>query len=408
MTNQMTNRSKRILYGITGGIAAYKAPEILHGWVKLGYEVETILTEAAEAFVSPMVLSTLSKRRVWRDRDFLSDEYGWKIPHISLTNWADVFVIAPCTANILHVAASGDGSTLLGASIIANTKPLLIFPAMNCNMLANPSVRANIKLLEERGAVVADPDSGILACGYEGKGRLPSADVINDYVKMMLCTKKDFKGKRVVVTAGPTHEYIDPVRYISNPSTGKMGYAIARAAWDRGAHVTLITGPTSLVRPAGMRIINITSAEDMYNACMDASPTADIIIKAAAVGDYRVANPFDRKIKRNMSETLTLELKQNKDIAAALGKIKMPGQILVGFAAETNDIIENAQRKLAEKRLDMIVSNDVSKPGAGFAVDTNDITIMAVGAEPVTFSGTKEDAANCILDAIVAYTVAKK
>lgn len=243
---------KKILFGISGGIAAYKTPDLLHGWVKMGFEVETILTESAEAFVSPMVLSTLSKRRVWRERDFLSPEYGWRIPHISLTDWADIFVIAPCTGNVLRMAAEGDSATLLGAALLANQKPLLLFPAMNCKMLANEAAQRHMKTLEARGAVVVDPDSGMLACGYEGKGRLPSAAVIDDYVKMMLCAKKDLAGLRVAVTAGPTHEYIDPVRYISNPSSGKMGYAVARAAWQRGAEVTLITGPSTLTRPAGI------------------------------------------------------------------------------------------------------------------------------------------------------------
>ena len=219
----MSPRPKRILFGVSGGIAAYKAPDVLHGWVKLGFEVETVLTEAAEQFVSPLALSTLSKRRVWRERDFLSAEYGWQIPHISLTDWADLFVIAPCTANVLRAAAQGDGSTLLGAALLANTKPLLLFPAMNGKMLASGPVQEHIKILKERGAEIIDPDSGLLACGYEGKGRMPSAAVINDYIMRALCDKKDFAGRRVAVTAGPTHEYIDPVRFISNPSSGKDG-----------------------------------------------------------------------------------------------------------------------------------------------------------------------------------------
>lgn len=197
-------RSK-ILFGVTGGIAAYKAPELLHGWVKMGCEVETLLTQAAEEFVSPMVLATLSKRRVWRERDFLSAEYGWQIPHISLTDWADIFVVAPATANALRVAAEGDGSTLLGSALLANKKPLLMFPAMNVNMLSSEAVRRHILTLTERGAVVVDPESGVLACGCDGKGRLPSAEVINDYVKMALCDKKELRGLKVAVTAGPTH-----------------------------------------------------------------------------------------------------------------------------------------------------------------------------------------------------------
>ena len=400
----MSPRPKRILFGVSGGIAAYKAPDVLHGWVKLGCEVETVLTEAAEQFVSPLALSTLSKRRVWRECDFLSPEYGWRIPHISLTDWADLFVIAPCTGNVLRMAAEGDSETLLGAALLANQKPLLLFPAMNCKMLANEAAQRHMKTLEARGAVVVDPDSGMLACGYEGKGRLPSAAVIDDYVKMMLCAKKDLAGLRVVVTAGPTHEYIDPVRYISNPSSGKMGYAVARAAWQRGAEVTLITGPSTLTRPAGIKVVETVSADDMYEACMKASEEADVIVKAAAVGDYKAANRAEQKIKRGGAQEFTLELVQNRDIAAALGRRKRPGQVLVGFAAETQNVLENAQRKMAEKNLDIIVSNDVLAQGAGFAVDTNVITILERGAEPARFSGTKEEAADRLLDAVAALT----
>ena len=400
----MSPRHKKILFGVSGGIAAYKAPDLLHGWVKMGFEVETILTEAAEAFVSPMVLSTLSKRRVWRERDFLSPEYGWQIPHIALTDWADIFVIAPCTGNVLRMAAEGDSATLLGAALLANEKPLLLFPAMNCKMLSSEAARRHMDTLAARGAVVVDPDSGMLACGYEGKGRLPAASVINDYVKMALCSDKDLSGLRVAVTAGPTHEYIDPVRYISNPSSGKMGYAIARAAWQRGANVTLITGPTSLTRPAGIKVVEVVSADDMYEACMKASEEADVMVKAAAVGDYRAASRADQKIKRGGAREFSLELVQNRDIAAALGRKKRPGQILVGFAAETQNVIENAQRKMTEKNLDIIVSNDVLSKGAGFAVDTNVITILERGAEPARFSGTKEEAADRLLDAVAART----
>ena len=392
-------RNKKILFAVSGGIAAYKAPDILHGWVKMGCEVETILTEAAEQFVSPLALSTLSKRRVWRERDFLSPEYGWQIPHISLTEWADLFVLAPCTANVLRIAAYGDGSTLLGAALLANTKPLLLFPAMNCNMLANPAVRDNIKTLRSRGAETVDPDSGMLACGYEGKGRLPSIEAINDHVLKALTQVHDMTGLRVAVTAGPTHEYIDPVRFISNPSSGKMGYAIARRAWERGADVTLISGPVSLRRPSGIRIVDVTSADEMFDACMEASKSCDIIIKAAAVGDYKSACRADQKIKRGKDEDFLLKLTQNRDIAAELGRRKKTGQTLVGFAAETQHVLENAAKKMSEKNLDMIVSNDVTAPGAGFGADTNAITVLKPGCEPTRFTGTKEEAAEAVLDA---------
>ena len=392
--------NKKILFGVSGGIAAYKAPDILHGWVKLGFEVETILTEAAEAFVSPLALSTLSKRRVWRERDFLSAEYGWQIPHISLTDWADVFVIAPCTGNVLRAAAEGDSSTLLGAALLANEKPLLLFPAMNGKMLENAATQSHIKKLRENGAQIIDPDSGLLACGFEGKGRLPSAEAITDYLLRALTAEKDLAGLRVSVTAGPTWEYIDPVRFLSNPSSGKMGYALAEAAWRRGAEVTLITGPSSLRRPAGIKTVEVVSAEAMYQACVKSFENCDIMIKAAAVGDYRCAERADQKIKRGSKEELTLTFTQNRDIAAELGRLKKPGQLLVGFAAETQNIRENAEGKMRAKNLDMIVSNDVTAPGAGFGTSTNTITIMPRGRETVNFSGSKDEAADKILDSV--------
>ena len=397
----LSKLSNRILFGISGGIAAYKAPDLLRGWIKAGCEVETILTRSAEQFVSPLALSTLSKRRVWREDDFLSPEYGWQIPHISLTDWADVFVVAPCTGNVLRMCAEGDSETLLGAALLANDKPLVLFPAMNCKMLSNPATRKNIETLTSRGVSVVDPDSGPLACGYDGKGRLPQANVINDYVFRALCKNKDMKGLRVLVTAGPTHEYIDPVRYLSNPSSGKMGYEIARCAWYRGADVTLVSGPVSLVPPAGVSVVNVTSAEQMYEACMDEAADADVIIKAAAVGDFRAAAEAPQKIKRQKGEDLTLTLVQNRDIAAELGRIKKPDQLLVGFAAETQDLLANARKKIASKNLDIIVVNDVLAKGAGFGCDTNSVTIMAPGRPDVKFSGGKDEVADALLDAVL-------
>lgn len=392
---------KKILFGISGGIAAYKAPDILHGLVKAGCEVETILTESAERFVSPLVLSTLSGRRVWCERDFLSREDGWRIPHIRLTEWADVFVIAPCTANVLRMCAEGNSGTLLGAAMLANRKPLLLFPAMNCNMLAHPATQRSMTAAAEMGHTVVDPDSGMLACGYEGKGRLPAAGVIYEYIWRAACPKKDMKGMKVLVTAGPTHEYIDPVRYISNPSSGKMGYAIAKAAWYRGAEVTLVSGPSHLTPPEGVRLVNVVTAEQMYSECVDAASEMDVIIKAAAVGDFRPASESRQKIKRLLKEELTLTLVQNRDIAAELGRMKKSGQILVGFAAETEDIVNNAVKKIASKNLDMIVCNDVLAKGSGFSSDTNTILIITPEGVEAEFSGSKEDAADVILDAVV-------
>lgn len=393
--------NRKILFGITGGIAAYKAPDILRGWRKMGCEVEVILTSSAEKFVSPLVLSTLTGKKVWREKDFLSVDEGWKIPHITLTEWAEVFVIAPCTANVLRICAQGDGATLLGAAMLANRAPLVIFPAMNSNMLQNFTVRANLDKIRAMGHRVVDPDSGMLACGYEGKGRLPDNSVIYEHVWNALSPKKDMRGIKIMVTAGPTHEYLDPVRYISNPSSGKMGYAIARAAWYRGANVTLVSGPVSIERPEGIRVIDVVSAKQMYEACIKEAPEMDIIIKAAAVGDFRVETEMKQKLKRSEGEPMTVTFVQNKDIAAELGKMKTSGQMLVGFAAETQNLLANAQKKMIAKNLDMIACNDILADGAGFASETNTLMIMTKGGAEVEFSGTKDDVADSLLDAII-------
>lgn len=394
-------QGKKILLGVSGGIAAYKAPDILRSWIKSGCEVETILTESAEQFVSPLVISTLTKRRCWLERDFLSNDEGWKIPHITLTDWCDLFIIAPCTANVLRQCAGGCSDTLMGAAMLACDKPMLLFPAMNSKMLENPATRGYIARLSEMGREVVDPDSGMLACGYEGKGRLPSNDVIDARVWRALYPRKDMAGLKVLATAGPTHEYIDPVRFIGNPSSGKMGFEIAKNAWYRGAEVTLVSGPTALTPPEGIRLVNVVSAEEMRKTCMDAAPDMDIIVKAAAVGDFRAARRESIKIKREKRDSMAIELVPNMDIAAELGKIKKPGQILVGFAAETNDLVANALQKMAAKNLDMIAVNDVLAEGAGFASDTNSVRILGADGLSLDAEGSKEDVAGALFDAVL-------
>jgi phosphopantothenoylcysteine decarboxylase/phosphopantothenate--cysteine ligase len=395
-------RDKKILLGISGGIAAYKTPELVRAWMKAGCEVEVILTDAAARLVSPLTLATLAKRRVWRNCDLLSDELGWTIPHISLSEWADVLVVAPCTANALRAAATSDSGTLLGAAMLACSAPQIFFPAMNSHMWANPATRATAGILAERGRRVIDPDAGELACGYEGKGRLPATEVIVDETWFSLCKKRDFAGKKVLVTAGPTHEYLDPARFISNPSTGKMGYAIAAEARYRGAAVTLVSGPANIRRPSGARVVEVMSASEMRDACMTEFPECDVIIKAAAVGDYVAKNYSNRKIKRGDHQTMTLELEMNPDIAAEIGRLKRPGQILVGFAAETDDVAENALAKLERKNLDIVAANDVSADGAGFASDTNRVEIFFAGhygKKSLSAAGSKWEVASRILDA---------
>ncbi|MDR1515406.1 MAG: bifunctional phosphopantothenoylcysteine decarboxylase/phosphopantothenate--cysteine ligase CoaBC [Synergistaceae bacterium] len=395
--------NKKILLGISGGIAAYKTPELVRAWIKSGCEVEVILTETAVRLVSPLTLSTLSKRKVWLDADFTSDESGWKIPHISLSLWADVLVVAPCTANVLRMAASGDAGTLLGAALLACSKPKVFFPAMNDRMWANPATKENARILESRGCVVVDPDSGSLACGYEGKGRLPSTEAILDETWAALCPIKDLAGKKVLITAGPTHEYIDPVRFISNPSTGKMGYALAAEARYRGASVTLISGPSALRAPSSVKLIETVTALEMLDACLSELPESDIIIKAAAVGDYRPAKYSPQKIKRR--DGMTIDLIQNPDIALELSRRKKPGQILAGFAAETEDISANAIKKISSKNLDLVVANDVSESDAGFGTDTNRVRVYfaekyGLPPSPAIF-GTKLETAAGIFDQLV-------
>jgi phosphopantothenoylcysteine decarboxylase/phosphopantothenate--cysteine ligase len=392
--------NKKILLGISGGIAAYKTPELVRAWIKSGCEVEIILTETASRLVSPLTLSTLSKRRVWLDSDFTSDENGWRIPHISLSDWCDVLVVAPCTADVLRTAASGGADSLLGAVILACSKPKVFFPAMNDRMWANPATKENARILASRGAIVVDPDSGDLACGYEGKGRLPSAEVILDETWAAICPVRDLAGKRVLITAGPTHEYIDPVRFISNPSTGKMGYALAAEARWRGASVTLVSGPVSLRAPSGVKLVNVVTACEMLDACVSELPESDIVIKTAAVGDYRPAEYSPKKIKRGSD--MTIDLIQNPDIALELSRRKTPGQILAGFAAETENIAANAIKKISSKNLDLVVANDVTENDAGFRVDTNRVRVYfaekyGLPPSPAIF-GTKQETAAGIFD----------
>lgn len=398
-------RNKKILLGVSGGIAAYKTPELVRSWVGFGCEVEVVLTKAARRLVSPLVLSTLSKRRTWTEEDFLSDENGWRIPHIALGDWADVFVVAPCTANALRAAATGDSSSLLGATMLACPAPIVLFPAMNVHMWENPATKNNVRIARENGVSVIDPDSGSLACGYEGKGRLPSIEAILDETWFALRTEKDFVDRRILITAGPTQEYIDPVRFVGNPSSGRMGYALAAEARYRGAEVVLITGPSHERIPSGVRARRVVSAEEMLLACMEELPNVDIVIKAAAVGDYRVKNRSATKIKRDGSEELLLELVQNPDIAREIAKRKKPGQLLIGFAAETDHVEANARKKIKSKELDAVVANDVSGDDAGFAVETNRVRVYFserhARAASRELSGGKWSVASAILDLIV-------
>lgn len=393
-------RGRRILVGVSGGISAYKILDYIRHLRRSECEVEVILTKGAEAFVSPLVISTFTGRRCWLEEDFLDPSRGYQIPHINLADWAEVFVIAPCTANVLSIAAAGSSDTLLGATLLAARCPVLIFPAMNVHMWEHKATQQNVSTCLQWGYQVIPPEEGALACGYEGKGRLPATEVLVEHTWRSLCPNRSFSGRSFLITAGPTWEFIDPVRFISNPSSGKMGVELARAAWYRGGDVTLVCGPGVSVDVPGVRVIPVISAEDMLLRCME-NRDVDVIIKAAAVGDYRAVTPSSSKIKREGRERLTLELFSNPDIAARLGEGKGESQILIGFAAETNNLDENAVKKMNAKRLDAIVANDVTEEGCGFGVDTNRVVMLDKSGGRFEFSGSKEDVAHSILDRVV-------
>ena len=389
-------KNKKIVLGITGGIAAYKAAELTRALVKEGAQVKIIMTKSAVEFVTPLTLQTLSQNQVYTDMFVPADEYD--MAHITLAEFADVFVIAPATANIVGKIASGIGDDLLSTTIMAEAKPTLICPAMNDKMLSNPIVLENINRLRKFGYVVMDSAEGELACNTTGKGRLPDILEIVEEIKTLL-TPKDFNGVKILITAGPTEEPLDPVRFITNLSSGKMGYALALAAHRRGAEVTLITGPATLPLPPVETIIKVRTAKQMHKAVMDNYKKARIIIKAAAVADYCPKVMAVEKIKKD-KKTLSLELERSPDIIAEIGKNK-GNRVLIGFAMETQNLLANAAEKLKEKNMDLIVANDLKEEGAGFRTDTNIITIIDRTGKSESFGKmTKIEAAGEILNRV--------
>ena len=389
-------KDRRIVLGVTGGIAAYKACELVSGLKKRGAQVRVVLTENAARFVPPLSFEALSGNPAHVDTFAPRDG----MEHIALAKWAELFVIAPATANCLAKLACGIGDDLLSTTALAMTCPLLIAPAMNANMFRHPATQANLAALRSRGARVVGPDSGRLACGDDDIGRMSQPEAILEAIEAILDPRRDMEGLRVLVTAGPTVERIDPVRYITNRSTGKMGYAIAEAARDRGAEVALVSGPVALERPAGVDVISIESSAQLCDAVLERGPWADVVIQAAAPADFRPVTVAERKIKKT-GAGMTLELENTTDIAAALGRDKRPGQTLVAFAAETNDLLENARGKLDRKNADLVAANDVSRRDAGFGTDTNAVTLITrrdVKALPLM---TKREAADAILDAVM-------
>ncbi len=364
-------QGKSIVLGVSGGIAVYKVVELLRLLTKAGADVHVIMSKSAQEFVTPLTFQALSGNPVHTDLFSLYQEQ--EIDHISLADRADLFVLAPATANLVGKIAQGLADDLLTTSIMATKAPVLIVPAMNSNMYENPVYQRNQESLTDYGYHILEPISGSLACGWVGKGKLPDPVMIFDAAISVL-TPKDLVGCHLLVTAGPTQEEIDPVRYISNYSSGKMGFAIAAAAQQRGAQVTLIAGPTNLTVPVGVRCFPIFSAEEMRSAVFDQVESVDVVIKAAAVADYRPVNRASQKMKKTADQS-TLHLEKNHDILAELGQQK-EGRVLVGFAAETERLMAHAAEKLQNKNLDLIVANDITCEGAGFDVDTNIVRLL--------------------------------
>ena len=391
-------KGKKILLGVTGGIAAYKTAELTRDFIKGGADVKVVMTSNATKFISPLTLQTLSGNPVNTDMFSLTED--WEIGHISLADYPDLIVVAPATANIIGKVAAGIADDLLTSLIMATTKPILFCPAMNSNMYQNAAVKENMDKLASRGYILMGAAEGELACGTEGPGRLPPLQDIVEEVESAL-TGKDLAGENVLVTAGPTQEALDPVRFISNHSSGKMGYALAVMARRRGAKVTLISGPTDLPAPCGVELIPVRSAVEMRDAVMKSMRKATVIIKAAAVADYRPASQSASKIKKKEGP-LTLTLERNPDIIAEAGRIKGK-RVLVGFAMETENLVENAKSKLKSKNMDLIVGNDLSSPDAGFRADTNIVKIIdrngRVESLPLL---DKREVADRILDRIKA------
>lgn len=388
-------KGKTILLGVTGSIAAYKAADLASRLIKQHAEVHVIMTENATKFISPITFETLTSTKCITDT--FDRNHPIEVEHISLAKKADLAIIAPATANIIAKMAYGIADDMLSTTLLACTCPVLVSPAMNTRMYDHPATQANLALLSERGVKIIEPSSGRLACGDDGKGKLPDPAVLVDCILAQIACKKDLEGRKILVTAGPTREAIDPVRFITNHSSGKMGYSIARAAALRGADVTLVSGPVSLTPPAGVTLVPIESARDLFDAVTAVSDQQDIIIKAAAVADYRPAAVSDEKIKKS-DDDLSLALERTEDTLKYLGDHKRKGQILCGFAMETSDLVNRARGKLQKKNLDMIVGNNVKVAGAGFGTDTNVVTFITADKTEQLEIMSKDSVAMRLLD----------
>lgn len=391
----MLLNGKKVVLCVTGGIAAYKAADLVSRLKKQGAEVDVLMTQSACEFITPLTLEVLSGRRVVTD--MFDRDFPWEVEHISLAKKADIFVIAPATANFIGKAAHGIADDMVTTTYMATKAPVLIAPAMNTGMYTNPVVQENMEILRARGVRFVEPDAGRLACGDVGKGKLADPAVIVDAMIDMF-TPKDLAGISLLVTAGPTREAMDPVRFISNHSTGKMGYAIAEHAQRRGATVTLVSGPVALAQPKDLEFVSIKSARDLRDAVISRLPNLDWVIKAAAVGDYRPATCADDKIKKK-DDDMSVGLVRNPDILAEIGEKKRGDQTVCGFAMETKDLIASARAKLEKKNCDMLVANNLKVAGAGFGHDTNVVTMLyRDGTSESLDLMQKQEIADIILD----------
>lgn len=393
-------KGKNVLLGVTGGIAAYKACELASALVKQHADVNVIMTKNATEFVTPLTFDALTHNRTVTDT--FDRMHSYEIEHISLAEKADVIVIAPASANVIAKLANGLADDMLTTTVLASRAVKLIAPAMNTNMYENPVTQHNLEVLKGYGWEIIGPDSGRLACGTTGRGKMVSPERLLDAVEHAIAHEKDMAGVKLMVTAGPTQEAVDPVRYLTNHSSGKMGYAIATAAARRGAEVTLVSGRTGLDRPGYMEVVDVVSAGDMYEAVTARAEGMDMIVKAAAVADFRPAVCAEDKIKKTgTEEDAAIALERTDDILAWLGAHKGADQVLCGFSMETKDMLENSRRKLTKKNLDIIAANNLKEAGAGFRVDTNLLTLIRPEEEKVLPLMTKYEAANVLLDELM-------
>ena len=392
-------KGKTVILGVTGGIAAYKSAWLTSLLVKAGADVQVIMTEHAREFIAPLTFEALTNQRCHTDTFDRNHEYSTE--HVSLASRADAVIIAPATANVIAKLACGIADDMLTTTVLACDCPKIVVPAMNTRMYENPVTQDNLEKLRKYGVTVVEPAAGRLACGDVGKGKMPEPDVLFQYVLMACAFEKDMAGKKALVTAGPTQERIDPVRYITNHSTGRMGYSIAKICALRGAEVTLVTGQTALEPPLFVDVVPVVSARDMYEAVVERSVEMDVIIKAAAVADYRPAVTSDEKIKKSDGD-MAIDMERTDDILGYLGSCKKPGQFLCGFSMETQNMLENSRAKLRKKNLDMIVANNLKVKGAGFGTDTNVVTIITADMEKELELMSKDEVAARLLDEILA------